>query len=167
MLLAVIAVGLLAVGISRWTDDDDAETPSSGSLASTVRAAGPAEAPFENLTETTLGVGAKDVRIVLADSEAERERGLRLRSDLGPYGGMLFAFPAPITTNFTMSTVPVALDIGFYDAQGRAVGRLRMEPCAGTELECPVYGIDRPFLYALETLVGALPTGSLETPDPG
>jgi uncharacterized membrane protein (UPF0127 family) len=74
---------------------------------------------------------------------------------------MLFVFDGPTSTGFTMSTVPVALDIGFYDSDGRPVDRLRMEPCAGSEAACPVYRADGPFRFALETLAGDLPRGRL------
>lgn len=163
LVLAILAVGLLAVGVARWSDSDDDVQPGAigRKLSQAVVRATPAEAPFANLTEMKLRVGAQKVRVAVTDDDSERNEGLRRRSDLGPYGGMLFAFSTPTTTSFTMSTVPVPLDIGFYDANGRAVGRLRMEPCAGSDLDCPVYGIDRPFTYALETLAGRLPSGSI------
>jgi uncharacterized membrane protein (UPF0127 family) len=74
---------------------------------------------------------------------------------------MLFAFTAPSTVGFTMSTVPVPLDIGFYDAHGAVVDHLRMKPCAGTDQSCPVYRARGPFSYALETLAGGLAPGRL------
>ena len=56
-------------------------------------------------------------------------QGLRGRSDLGPYDGMLFVFDGPTDAAFTMSGVPVPLDIGFYDADGAPGLGQRMEPC--------------------------------------
>ncbi|HEV2310498.1 MAG TPA: DUF192 domain-containing protein, partial [Acidimicrobiia bacterium] len=80
---------------------------------------------------------------------------------LGPYGGMLFVFQGDTTVGFTMSTVPVALDIGFYGANGRNLDRLRMTPCPHPEDQCPVYEARHSFRYAVETLAGRLPRGSL------
>ncbi len=60
-----------------------------------------------------------------------------------------------------MSTVRVPLDIGFYDARGRVVDHLRMEPCAGSDAECPSYEAHGRFTYALETLAGDLPEGRI------
>jgi len=77
---------------------------------------------------------------------------------------MLFAYTEPTTTSFTMSTVPVALDISWYDADGRLVSRTRMEPCAGTEDECLLYAAVGPFQYAVEALAGELPRGRLRAP---
>ena len=65
------------------------------------------------------------------------------RRDLGDYDGMLFVFDGATDVGFTMSTVPVPLDIGFYDADGNLVSTRRMKPCAEVEDECPVVPIRR------------------------
>jgi uncharacterized membrane protein (UPF0127 family) len=132
-----------------------------GPIRQAVEDAKPAKRPFRDLTATQLSVGGQDLKVVIADDPDERTLGLRQRSDLGRYDAMLFAFEEPTATRFTMSTVPVALDIGFYDAGGRFVDALEMEPCAGDEADCPVYAASAPFVYALETLAGDLPRGRL------
>ena len=149
--LAVVAVALTGA----------APAAAARSIGSALRAAGPASAPFPGLPATVVHVGARPVAVVLARTEAERETGLRQRSTLGPYGGMLFVFDRDRNVAFTMSTVPVPLDIGFYRADGRRVGGLRMVPCAGTDATCPAYEIHPTFRYALETLTGQLPRGNL------
>lgn len=131
------------------------------SIDAALDAARPAHAPFEGLTQTRIGVGGDRMRVVLADENEERVQGLRARRDLGRYDGMLFVFDEPTTTAFTMSTVPVVLDIGFYDERGRVVDRLRMEPCPDAESDCPLYEPDGEFTYALETLADDLPKGRL------
>jgi len=131
-----------------------------------VADATPATEPFEALTETHVVVGEERLSVVIADFPSERSEGLRRRETIGPYDGMLFVYSEPVTASFTMSTVPVALDIGFYDARGRLVSALRMEPCAGTDTECPVYRPDGEFQYALETLAGDLPEGRLRAAAP-
>ena len=118
-------------------------------------------APFEGLTEAQLGVGGRCLRVVVADDEAERVQGLRRRRDIGPYDGMLFVFDEPVDTPFTMSTVPVPLEIGFYAADGSPVSRRHMKPCPHAEADCPDYHSSGPFSYALETLRGKLPSGAL------
>ena len=96
--------------------------------APTTTSASPDPAPsaplFPGLTETTLDSTGGTLRVVVADDDAERRQGLRGRSDLGPYDGMLFVFPGSDRVSFTMSTVPVALDIGFYDTALHRVGAL-------------------------------------------
>ena len=154
--LAVVAAVAVVVGIVLLVRDDGEDTKPRLVLGAT-----PASAPFGGLTETQLAVGGRCVRVVVADNETERAQGLRQRRDLGPYDGMLFVFDAPTQATFTMSTVPIALDIGFYAADGAPVSRRHMKPCPHAEAECPVYDAGAQFVYALETLGGKLPQGAL------
>jgi len=157
--LAVVAIG---GGLALLLRDGDDTAAPTGALGSALAGARPASAPFPGLTEVRLDVGGDCRRIVVADAVDERATGLMRRSDLGPYGGMLFVFGATSQGAFTMSTVPVALDIGFYDASGRPVDRLLMQPCPDrTVAECPTYRSRAPYDYALETLEGQLPAGGL------
>jgi uncharacterized membrane protein (UPF0127 family) len=160
---ALVVVGIVLLGFAGagLVADDGSSAAATTPLAAAVQDAGAATKPFADLTELELTVGTHRLRVAVADDVDERTQGLRQRRKLGPYDGMLFAFEGPTTTAFTMSTVPVALDIGFYDAHGRRVDRLRMEPCPGSEAECPVYRAGGPFVYALETLGGDLPRGRL------
>ena len=163
--LAALGVVALVVGVVLLISGGDSAPQagggSGGSLGRELRSARRAQAPFGALTEADVHVGQRLLHVVVADDESERGQGLRRRSDIGSYQGMLFVFPAPSSASFTMSTVPVPLDIGFYDAGGRLVDRLRMAPCAGTESQCPLYRPSGAFLYALETLADGLPEGSL------
>ena len=71
---------------------------------------------------------------------------------------------APIgpSARFTMANTPLPLDIGFYDAAGALINRLRMEPCPqGTDATCPTYAPERPFRYALEVPAGAGTAGAI------
>jgi uncharacterized membrane protein (UPF0127 family) len=153
------------LGIAIWQATDDSSPTSSGpsarAIGAAVAAASPASDPFPTLTETTIRVGGEELAVVVADTSPERSQGLRERETIGPYDGMLFVYPEPSLISFTMSTVPVPLDIGFYDAEGRLVTRLRMEPCPASQSECPSYLAAGEFVYALETLAGELPRGRL------
>ncbi len=169
MNLRVVAIGLLLVGaigivvaVALFAGDD-AESPGSqvASPPPLVIGTMPASSSFVGLTETQLAVGGRCLRVVVADDRDERVQGLRQRRDLGPYDGMLFVFDAPTETGFTMSTVPVPLDIGFYSADGAPVSRRHMKPCPYAEAECPDYEAGGPFTVALETLGGKLPSGAL------
>ncbi|HSO96085.1 MAG TPA: DUF192 domain-containing protein [Acidimicrobiia bacterium] len=131
------------------------------SVGAAVKAASRAQSPFRGLTATTVHVGGSARQVVIAKTEAQRQRGLRQRSNLGHYDGMLFVFSATTNVGFTMSTVPVPLDIGFYRSDGRLVDTLRMLPCTGTDATCPAYRARASFRYTLETPGGALPPGNL------
>jgi len=126
-----------------------------------VESSGAAVAPYTGLTEAHLGVDGDCKRVVVADALTERIAGLRGRTELDPYDGMLFVFAGPTTSAFTMSGVSAPLDIGFYDGDGRPVSHERMEPCDKAEAECPLYEADGPFEYALETEAGQLTSGAL------
>jgi uncharacterized membrane protein (UPF0127 family) len=144
-----------------------ASTPALGAtgpshpVGAAVRAASSAQSPFRGLTSATVHVGGRALHVVIAKTDSQRQRGLRQRSDLGRYDAMLFVFSATTDVGFTMSTVPVSLDIGFYGADGRTVDTLRMVPCSGTDATCPIYRARKSFRYTLETLAGALPAGAL------
>ena len=154
---AVIAGGLVFL----LRRDDDTASPG-GSLGSVLGDSRAAAAPFTGLTEVRLGVDGDCRRVVVADDVDERATGLMRRRDLGPYGGMLFVFDGPTSSPFTMSDVPVPLDIGWYDAAGRPLDHTLMQPCPRrAPAECPVYQSTGPYRYALETLGGDLPSGAI------
>ncbi len=179
--VALLVLGASVAGVGLWRlvesyDSDAGPTKASDATAAIASGVAPANdvtiadsivdasrasEPFTELTETRLEVGGKSLRVVVADEVDERSEGLRRRRTIGPYDAMLFVYEEPVQVAFTMSTVPVRLDIAFYDARGRVVTRLRMEPCTGSELECPLYPPEHEFRYALETLAGDLPRGRL------
>lgn len=160
--LIVAGLVLVAVaGAGLFQGDAETSDDAPSSIAAALAAAAPARDPFPGLTETRIVVGHRQLRVVLADSDDERVQGLRVRDSLGPYDGMLFVYQEPVASKFTMSTVPVALDVAFYDGQGRVISRRHMTPCSGPESACPVYGADGPFVDALETLADHLPKGRL------
>jgi uncharacterized membrane protein (UPF0127 family) len=164
--VATAAVAVLAVVVLHSGDgsrSDAVPSPLSAGIARQV----PASAPFEGLGELNVGIGGRCLRLAVADSLTERVAGLRGHTDLGPYDGMLFVFPGPTETAFTMSGVTVPLQIGFYAADGSRENALLMRPCPHkAESQCPVYRADAQFLYAVETLKGGLPSGPVTTCSP-
>jgi uncharacterized membrane protein (UPF0127 family) len=159
-------VGVLGSGMQLVGDafaDGARSSPRAGgpSIERALDAARPAKRPFRGMTATHVKVGRSRLAVVVADDFQERVQGLRRRADLGRYDGMLFVFDSPTSTSFTMSTVPVPLDLGLYDEDGRVVDRLRMRPCSRSEAQCPSYRPSGGFSYSLETLTGDLPTGRL------
>ena len=102
----------------------------------------------------TVFVGDDEWLVAVADSPDERNQGLRRVDGLGDLDGMIFVYDEPDVRVFTMSTVPIPLEIGFFDEEGVLAEVLRMEPCAASESECPTYSPSRPFRWAIETEVG-------------
>lgn len=64
-------------------------------------------------------VGDRVVRMQLAIQPAEQQRGLMFRRDLGRDDGMIFIYERPQKMSFWMRNTPTALDIGFFDPEGR------------------------------------------------
>lgn len=83
----------------------------------------------------------------LALSPSTRSRGLMNRIP-APKDGMLFVFPRPTSGGFWMKNTHVPLVISFFDAAGKRVVRLKMEPCHADP--CEIYDPGRAYRFALE-----------------
>jgi uncharacterized membrane protein (UPF0127 family) len=167
LVLGAIALAVLLVAVLDAVADPE---PNAGRipLSAIIGRQRPAAAPFEGLGELNVAIGDdRCLRLVVADSVEERSAGLRDRTELGPYDGMLFAYPFPTETGFTMSGVDVPLDIAFYGADGLRTSGQLMAPCPDkAEAECPDYRADGLYQYAVETLKGQLPSGSVNACSP-
>jgi uncharacterized protein len=91
--------------------------------------------------------------VEVADSPAERERGLMGRTSLAPDTGMVFLFDRPTTTAFVMRDTRISLSIAFYDQRGRISQILDMEPCRAEP--CRLYLPRTAYVGALEVPQGA------------
>ena len=98
-----------------------------------------------------------EVCLLVASSEAQRERGLMEVTDpaLGGYDGMLFRYPADTAGSFWMRNTPTPLSIAYFDEAGRLVSTSDMAPC-GDSPDCPTYPAKAPFRSALEVPKGML-----------
>src|SRR3990172_5329761 len=71
---------------------------------------------------------AIELRVPVAQTEAERTKGLSGLSELPMDGGMLFVFPDEGRVPFWMKDTSLPLSIAFIDANGRIVDIQDMEP---------------------------------------
>jgi uncharacterized membrane protein (UPF0127 family) len=169
--LLVLGAIVLSVVVVKVLDDVGDPAPHAGGipLTAVLPRAMAAKAPFAGLSEVNAAIGYDHcLRLVVADSQEERVAGLRDHTaDLGPYDGMLFVFLGPSESAFTMSGVTDPLDIAFFDQDGARNSTRAMKPCPEkAETECPVYRADGPYLFAVETKAGQLPSGPITACQP-
>jgi uncharacterized membrane protein (UPF0127 family) len=96
--------------------------------------------------------------LLLADTDAQRERGLMYVTDpsLGGYDGMLFAFEADSDGGFWMRHTRLPLSIAYLRADGTTVSSADMAPCPDSEATCPIYPAGGRYRYAVEVPQGRL-----------
>jgi uncharacterized membrane protein (UPF0127 family) len=113
-------------------------------------------APSEHLiARATFHTSSGTIRtsfLAVADTEAERERGLMGRTSLARDSGEVFVFDGPVRTAFWMKDTEIPLSIAFWDDAGRIVDVKEMTPC--TSDPCPVYRSRAPYTHALEMNAG-------------
>lgn len=97
-----------------------------------------------------LAVGGKTLRVQVVVTEAEQQRGLMGRRDLGPDDGMVFVYPLPQQMSFWMKNTPTPLDIGFFKQDGTLGEIYPMYPFD----ETPVRSAGSDYTLALEVNQG-------------
>lgn len=99
------------------------------------------------------GSGRVAFRVELAETDEARSRGLMGRERLAEDAGMVFLWPADSETAFHMRETLIPLSVAFFDADGRIVRMIDMEPCRVDP--CPAYAPGAPYRGALEVNAGA------------
>jgi uncharacterized membrane protein (UPF0127 family) len=146
----VLVAGVVLALVLR--SDDETDDPDAAA------ATGLAERFGSTTAEVTGGDGpSRRLRLLLADTPAERRRGLmEVRDrDLDGHDAMLFVFAEDTTTGFWMRNTPMPLSIAYLDAGGELVSTADMAPCPDRS-DCPRYQAAGPFRYALEVPRGRL-----------
>jgi len=93
------------------------------------------------------------VQVEIAETPVQQQLGLMHRETLADEAGMVFLFPRETRGGFWMKNTLIPLSIAFFDADGRILRILDMEPC--TEDPCPVYDPKVAYRGALEVNQGA------------
>jgi uncharacterized protein len=93
------------------------------------------------------------VRVEVARTPAQQERGLMYRRRLAPRAGMVFVWPQEIRSGFWMKNTRIPLSIAFAGQDGTIRRILDMTPCRHDP--CRVYDPGVAFASALEVNRGA------------
>lgn len=166
--LAVLALAVVAVAAACGSDGDDATEERSGRATTTAAEAdhghddsvAPGEAcadlePFGDFGEVLVAVDGTEHCLLLAQTEAQRARGLMEVTDLEGYPGMLFVFPGDTQGGFWMRNTPTPLSIAYLDGTGAVVATMDMAPCDDVP-DCPVYEPGVTYRYTVEVPEGGL-----------
>jgi uncharacterized membrane protein (UPF0127 family) len=93
------------------------------------------------------------VRVEIAETPAQLQKGLSGRSTLAPSSGMAFVWKSDVRGRFWMKNTSVPLSIAFWGEHGRILRILDMAPCL--RAPCKVYDPKVAFRGALEVNRGA------------
>ena len=97
------------------------------------------------------------VKLEVASTSAQRQKGLMGRNKLGQNAGMLFEYrePRQATHGFWMHKTLIPLDIAYLNRDG-VIGNIRqMVPCTSASGSgCPTYPAGVPFIKAVEMNAG-------------
>jgi uncharacterized membrane protein (UPF0127 family) len=101
--------------------------------------------------------------VAVADTAQEQQKGLMGVEILPADEGMAFVFDEPVDSTFWMKDTLIPLSIAFVDESGRVIGVRGMRPCEADP--CPTYGIDEPYVLAIEANLGWFDRAGIEGGD--
>lgn len=92
------------------------------------------------------------LHVEVADTASEHRKGLMHVESLPADAGMAFVFDEPTDTTFWMKNTLIPLSVAFVGEDDVVIGVRDMQPCDADP--CPTYGVDRPFVLAVEANLG-------------
>jgi uncharacterized protein len=114
---------------------------------------------------STVTFDGKDVVLYVdvANTAQEQEKGLMGVETLPADEGMAFVFDGPTDSTFWMKDTLVPLSIAFVDDSRRVIGMRDMRVC--NEDPCPSYGVDQPYVLAIEANLGWFDDADIDVGD--
>lgn len=100
----------------------------------------------------TVKIGNNILKLEVASTEAQREKGLMGRTKINPNTGMLFVFDYPQLTNFWMKNMKTSIDIVFIS--DKKIGKIYYNVPICTTESCPIYPSEKAVKYVIETQAG-------------
>jgi uncharacterized protein len=99
----------------------------------------------------------------VAETPQARQMGLMGVEILPADEGMAFVFDEPVDSTFWMKDTLIPLSIAFVDENDRVIGVRDMQPCKADP--CPTYGIEEPYVLAIEANLGWFDQAGVEIGD--
>lgn len=159
MRIRVSTVAAVLVLLSACGGDDapgDDATPVATPLPSPEAAPDPSPAETGSLDSAAALIDTREgsvlVRVEVASTDEERQRGLMGRRSLPEDHGMVFIWFEEHSGGFWMKDTLIPLSIAFFDEEGSIVSILDMDPCEADP--CRVYDPGVPYHGALEVNQG-------------
>lgn len=108
-------------------------------------------------TPTKVKLGSLTLAVEIADTPAEREKGLMNRTSLASDHGMLFIFENDGIYPFWMKNTLIPLDMIWIDSNKKIVAIIENVPiCPKTIVNCPTYSPGTYARYVLEVNAGVV-----------
>ncbi|GIX41240.1 MAG: hypothetical protein KatS3mg129_0973 [Leptospiraceae bacterium] len=90
-------------------------------------------------------IDSHKIKVELAVTQKQRQKGLMYRETLPENEGLLFVFPEERIQSFWMKNTPIPLDVAFFDSDGYLLEIQSMEPYSEK-----IHQSSEPAKYALE-----------------
>lgn len=97
-------------------------------------------------------IGQQTFEVSLAESEANRQRGLSGRRDLKPHSGMWFVLPGSGYHGFWMQDMNFPIDLIWISPSSTVLGAITLQPCQTAP--CPTSFPPAPVSHVLEINAG-------------
>ena len=132
-------------------------------LAGIVACSGADHNPDRPASTVTFDGSDAVLYVDVAETAQARQTGLMGVERVPADEGMAFVFDEPTSSTFWMKDTLTPLSIAFVDENGRVIGVLDMQPCEADP--CPTYGIDEPYVLAIEANLGWFDEAGIEIGD--
>ena len=132
-------------------------------LAGLVRCGGTDSQTNRPASTVTFDASGAVLYVAVADTAQEQQRGLMGVETLPADEGMAFVFDEPANSTFWMKDTLIPISIAFVDESSRVIGVRDMQPCEADP--CPTYGIDEPYVLAIEANLGWFDRAGIEGGD--
>jgi uncharacterized membrane protein (UPF0127 family) len=156
--IALILLSLVLAGCGGETGSSRSANTTPDSRPQTTTS----DSELRTVTIDASGGEKVEIRVEIADTDAERAQGLMDRTALGDNRGMLFVFEEEKQLSFWMKNTLIPLAVAFMDSEGRVVDIQDMKPL---DDDPPHYVSAKPAQYALEVNKGFFEERGIEVGD--